>query len=233
MAHSKYGDFLSINGDLNNPELLMISENVGIYNEAVERMNEHLIINNGKLQWDILKGQDINISEEIFIYMTTNYNHLNERIDMNEVMVAFDNNSQLRIILENGVSKKDDIIKLKYVPIPVDELIDLDGLSFSEIIDVLIEFYDLNNGGNLAYHFDLYSVNWNTNGMGDASISGYGTINGTEYSYYMCNACYYQDSYDCWANEIGSSSSTDYADRTHYYIKNIAGLPLITITEYK
>ena len=74
--------FLRIEGDLLR-EFQDIWENstaYSIYVRAVQRLYQHIFAENGYIKWNITRGREVKISENIFVYITDEWRKDNEKI---------------------------------------------------------------------------------------------------------------------------------------------------------
>ena len=78
--------FLDIKGNLlEEPSLLW--KNKDVYDKALERMEKHLSIVNGRFKWDITSGKSINVSENLYDYIVQYWNHENSLLEDEDYMI--------------------------------------------------------------------------------------------------------------------------------------------------
>lgn len=74
--------FLRIEGDLvREPQNIWENRIVySIYVRAVERLYQHIFPVNGYIKWNVMRGREVKISENIFVYITDEWRKDNEKI---------------------------------------------------------------------------------------------------------------------------------------------------------
>jgi hypothetical protein len=201
-----------------------------IFTKASRRIRDNLDIKNNKLAWQIKSGKEINISEEIFEYITENYSRVNEKVEVGILYLAKDEKGEIRV--RKAIDSSIKRLKSGNNEDDADECVDISEMNDQEILETLCNFYNGTSYGNLGDHFDLDAIDWKTGGDGSAKITGYGTINGHKASYGMENTCFYQETDNCCFNDIAeydSYTSEEYG-YSQFFIKNSAGGRLVTIT---
>lgn len=71
--------FLKIEGDLQDPEVIWGSKDT--YLRSLDRMERYLWIENNRLKWNVTKGKDIKISDNIYAYIVDAWKLQNARLD--------------------------------------------------------------------------------------------------------------------------------------------------------
>lgn len=72
--------FLETNGSLYLVENYRVKENLDILKMAERRMEKHKYVSEGRFKWDITRGREVKISENIFVYITGEWRKDNEKI---------------------------------------------------------------------------------------------------------------------------------------------------------
>jgi hypothetical protein len=73
--------------DLNNPATFAKSYNVNKYLEAYSRVMEHVSIKQNLMTWEIKSGHEVNISEELFSYISNYLENVNKNIKIGKLKV--------------------------------------------------------------------------------------------------------------------------------------------------
>ena len=229
---SDSSNYLDISGDVTLASTLMNPVNNVIYGKAVARFYEHVYIDNGKYAWNLERGTDINVSEDIYQYIIFSLTKANQLIEQQKAIVFIDENGKIQFSRLN-YDKIYGAVRMtqKDFNEDWDGPKDISQMNSQEILDLIVSMTQ-NFGevqGRMEDYFDMSSINWKTNSAGDASISGHGTINGKETTWYMANPAYYlEDQSNTDFNNFAIDDVEDYSDRTIYFIRNPSGLPLMS-----
>ena len=209
--------YLVFEGDLFYPEIIW--GNVDVYLSAFNRMKAHLKVKDGRLTWDFERGADLNISENIYEYVTGVWQRQNKQLNSGEYRLEIEDND--------------------YTVVPVvqkDVLLSLTGQfiipgSHTYNIELLHRLYQLHNSVSLGGHYlGEYIEN-----ICDPSIFrpsyGYSSKN---WSYHCDNGCYYDNDPNCFCrfNQLSHPDSDLRGNEYWEKILNISNLPLVSIMNY-
>lgn len=214
----KDSTFLKIEGDLYDPQVIWAD--VDIYLAAFDRMKRYLKIEKDVLKWDIEKGAEINISENIYDYIVNGWKCQNKQLASKNYQLIVNNSSYAVIKKSNfNISPKSRGAILK------------SGAHDSNY-SILRNIHDNHSYDHLANQIDLEKSNFGGNGMGDASIRGTLSSGNVTREYYCCNACIVSGQIDCRDNFM--IGTRDEQRGAIYYEKviNPNQLPLITLKSY-
>ena len=215
--------FISIT-DLNNPETLMQTENVKDYLEAYSRFSKHVVIKKQKLIWNINSGSEINISKDLFQYISNYLNNINREIDKGKLSVFLEE-GEIRIFKKTNSG----LLRLKSANEsdgcnPVNF-----GASSQEIGEAIINAFNCFSSGSYSTEelFDLSSGNFsiiNMQASGTFSMGGYTYYWGfTDITAGGANNIY---------NEICSNDREQYGSMTVDMLRYCSGNSAVQITSY-
>lgn len=221
--------FLEIEGDLYDPAVIW--GNVETYMAAYNRMKCHLKLTNNQLNWDFISGKELNISENIFKYVTDIWKRENQQVRSKNFKLIYKEGDYL-IVPNKTYESSSKPITRSSTPLgkgrPGDE---------ERNFEILSMFCDDSYiGENLGNLVTLDDSNFTGNGVGDVSISGSFIKNERIIcTYYCCNACAW-DKYDkktCHQNDIRIPDCDIQLNGkiTFRWMRNSARLPLISIKE--
>lgn len=215
----KDSTFLKIEGDLYDPQVIWA--NVDIYLAAFDRMKRYLKIEKDVLKWDIEKGAEINISENIYDYIVDGWKCHNKQLASKNYQLIGNNNSYAVIKKSNfNISPKSGGATL------------ISG-AHSSNYSILKDIHDNHSYDHLANHIDLENSDFRGNGMGDASIRGRLSSGILILEYYCCNACIVTGQIDCRDNFMFGTRDQQRGDIYYEMVINTNQLPLITLQSYR
>ena len=205
--------FLGFEGDLIYPEVIW--GNVDTYLRAFERMNAYLKLKDGVLVWDIKNGGELNISENIFDYITGWWSRQNEKLNSGDYKLE---------IQENGYCIIPTKIKEEPLKSRVGQFLIRGQHRYN--VNILVQVYtNARPGNSLRYYIE---------NLGDPSLFSPNLFYGSSSSYgrwsYNCdNACFYSSVITCAHNEILGSDSDLRGGEYWEEVLNRNGLPLVSI----
>ena len=211
--------FLGFEGDLIYPEIIW--GNVDTYLLAFGRMNAHLKIKDERLAWDFKSGADLNISENIYDYVTGVWNRRNEKL--------------------NSGKYKLELVGNDYNIVPVVQKETIQSRTGQFIfygehwhnISLLHQIYQKIADGFIRGSISVYIEN-----IDDASVFQpnyyYGATSSLgRWSYNCDNACFYIGNRVCNYNIMYDADSDLRIDEYWEKVLNLEGLPLISIMNYR
>lgn len=219
-ATSNYADslYLAIEGNLNEPDVIW--KNVDVYYAALHRMRSFLSAKDNRLSWEIQKGEEIKISENIFLYVTKAWKRQNELLASGDYELVFTNECY-------GISLKNHDPK----PMATRALKTLKQGTHSANMKTLIDVYNDKwvLSSYLTDYIDCINSDFSVDGIGNASIQG--SLNGTGgfCGYYCCNACFYDSWNSCSKNLFNYKDNRYDGGILYESIDNNDHLPLITL----
>ncbi|MFR6543099.1 MAG: hypothetical protein ACLUPL_11210 [Butyricimonas virosa] len=209
--------FLGFEGDLIYPEVIW--GNVDTYLRAFERMKAHLKLKDGALVWNIKNGDELNISENIFEYVTGWWSRQNEKLNSGDYKLE---------IQENGYY----IVPIKVEKEPLQSrvgqyLIRGQHRYNMNILKQLCE--NVRFGNSLSYYIEnLWDATLFNPNLYYGSTSTLG-----RWSYNCDNACFYVSSVDCSYNQISGNDREVRVDEVWEKLLGLNGLPLVSIMNYR
>ncbi len=217
-------NYLSIAGDINNPGILILPENREIYELAVERVLSVASQRGNTVSFFINSGLDINISERLFLRISSN---LQNQIESGKMMIVKEegkNKFVRKVILS-------PTMRLKYGNVePDDDRDPLDG-NVGQAIMHGMSVYNSNIHNNINDIWNLSSGNFQAHNY--YQMSGGFTYGGSHFRYSIANGCGNGGEYDCDLNDINSFYTYQESGGKYYFvIDNIQQLPSVTISTY-
>lgn len=207
--------YLGFEGDLFYPEIIW--GNVDVYLSAFNRMKAHLKVKDERLAWDFERGADLNISENIYEYVTGVWQRQNEKLDSGEYRL--------------------DIVDGDYTIVPVepkDVLLSRTGQfiipgNHTHNMNLLNSLYELCCSVSLGGRFLGDFIE----NLEDRSVfqpaCRYVTV---DWSYHCENACYYITSHCyCNFNQIDRVDSDLRGIEKWRKILNLSHLPIVALME--
>jgi len=158
------GRYIDI-ANLSNPETLMGTDNAKDYLEAYGRFMKHATILNNKLHFSIKRGSQINISENLYNYISSYLETVNQKINRGK-LVVFEENGEIKIVDKRRLHlvrlKSGDEGDAETTPIP-------DPIDFcADEQDVGDEFVDA-----FSSFINDQSASYNTNDYFDTNSGGF------------------------------------------------------------
>ena len=209
--------FLGFEGDLIYPEVIW--GNVDTYLRAFERMKAHLKLKDGALVWNIKNGDELNISENIFEYVTGWWSRQNEKLNSGDYKLEIQGNDYYIMPIKVEVGFGQSRVGQYLI-----------GGQHRYNINILKQLHSYARPGRSLYYYinnlDDYSLFRPNLFYGATSSFG-------RWSYNCDNACFYSSRIDCVYNEIAGSDTEVRADEVWDKVKGRNGLPLVSIMNYR
>jgi hypothetical protein len=206
------------------------------YYKAKQRFNEQTYLESGYLKVKITRGEEIDISEQLFKIFNDGYMQINQDVKEGKYLLIKQKDGSIV-----SVRNKVQIPRLKSGDESAGdaggwEPVNLNGSSQStgmSLLDALKHYLDHPNSvSNLSDLVNLDSGNFSS-GYNGMSMSGTFMLNGYTYTWRVANMCVYGSSQNCIGNNISGYDNNMYSNNTgNYMIRNndsSPGSPLITI----
>lgn len=230
-------EFLSIEGEVDDPETMMDLSKLETLRKANSRVFENAKIEKGVLSLKANSGEDLNMSKALFLYGIKNIDNINNQIVAGKIKPYVDKNGKLRI-RSTKISTLNGLARLKSGQVESGSTkYNPSKNSHNDNLNWINNLYNSNPDGDLSSYMDVGNTNWQSNSMGMYSVSGYGTLNGKNARYMILNNCGgWVDPINCGANYIGNTTNHHYSQGSVSelrIIRNANGDPVATITIYR
>lgn len=218
--------FLGIEGNLNEPEIIW--GNVDTYLAALARMNRYLYVEDNRLKWDVMNGAELNISENIYEYVTCSWKATNNRLEEDGgILETYQD--YYRIVNEDvGQGSRSGWDLGKQILAQGRHVRNAEVLLL-----VAYHVYALHEFGPLSKFIDMEASDFRGDGLGGVQIYGaVSTSDGNYYGYYCANACYFfsgDQKYNCPENDIVTWNRLPGEDLWYFKCMNHNHLPLVTL----
>lgn len=221
--------FLEIQGDLNDPHVIW--GNVKTYLPAFERMKRYLYVENNRLCWDVVSGAELNISENIYDYVVSCWEGMNQQLEEGEGELEL-YKGYYRISYENVDNSQGEEVISRSDGDPV-VVYGHHSYNMSVLFEITWDVYWNHDYGNLKNHLDLPNSIFRPDGIGGVRVDGEIPVSGSQYyGYYCANACAYMEGdrkFDCEFNDIVGWNRIHGSPVWYFKVLNINELPLITL----
>lgn len=210
----KDSTFLNIEGDLIYPEIIW--GNVDVYIPAFKRMMRHLKIKNNLLIWDFKSGAELNVSENIYHYVTAVWKRQNIKLETGEYEIDLYEDGY-RIISKISKQKSRSEIKAQ-------------RLIYRNHENNMMILRDVILGGENERSLADYIANLEKVCKPNFYYGNSGNDPTKRWSYNCDNACFYTGfSVRCDDNKLGDIDSDDRAGEI--WLKRLGkyNLPLISV----
>ncbi len=220
--------FLSINGDMEDPDTYLVPENIGKYNEAFQRVLAVSVQNGESVEFKVNNGSEINIAENMFLKISRT---INESINSKKMIIVRKNGENLLLRkmpitnikrLKSGTWEEDSYFRWR-----------LDGNIPQDIMNGM-KAYSSSIHGNINDIWDLSSGNFQAQNY--YTMGGYFTYMGETFYYFMSNGCGNSgtNNNSCSMNDISSNYSYQESGGSYFFVLQGAATqtPIVTIKAY-
>jgi hypothetical protein len=203
------------------------------YHEAMRRFDDQVDLENEYLKVKITRGQEINISEQLFDvfyngHMTVNQNVKDGKYalmkDENGSIVSVRNKKQIPRLKSGSEGNENDD---EWTPVSLSGSSQDVGMALMEALKHYIEYGDI---GTLNELIDMASGNFSASNY---MRSGTFTYQGYTYTWFVSGYCQANNLPDnCWASVISGSYCTDYQNGQQggiYRLNNAQRTPAMSI----
>lgn len=211
---------------MNEPEIIW--GDVDTYLAALARMNRYLYVEDNRLKWDVMNGAELNISENIYEYVTCSWKATNSQLE--------ESGGTLETYHDYYRIVNEDIVQSRVDGWNLGKQILLQGRHVKNaavLISVAYHVYAHHHLGPLSQFIDMGASDFRGDGLGGVQI--YGTVStsdGNYYGYYCANACAFysgDQKYECPANDIISWNRAFDIDVWYFKCQNHHYLPLVSL----
>ncbi|MBN2662013.1 MAG: hypothetical protein JXR68_00065 [Bacteroidales bacterium] len=227
-------EFIDIQKDINDIEVLMNAENRAKYQVAVDRVLSLAHQNGTKIEFNTQSGIDVNISEQLYNRITQNTIKLIESGNF----ILFEENGKNVLIPEKFIGS--DIVRLKSTSVEGSASNGIflgNGCNEAQAVLNGFKSYDSSTCGSMNDIWNMDSRNWGTASQNVINTSF--TLSGYSCNAYLVNGCYnsnnnYNGSNSCSGNYIceGYKEWDPQTQMGTFILNDCQSLPLAFIKVY-
>lgn len=224
--------FISIT-DLNNPETLMKTENVKDYLIAFKRFTNYASVKNERIIWNINSGAAINVSEDLFNYISKSLEKINQKVSNSDgKLTVFIKNGEIQIFRltkhglirlksgdegDEGDEGDDDITGVDF------------GASSQQVGVAMIDAFNYAATNNYTTG-ELFNISSGSFSINDMTASGTFSMGGYTYSWGFTDIT--AGGTNNISNDICTNDREIYGSTTYDMLRYCSGNSAATITSY-